>query len=163
LQMKHRYSGKVRLFGYCIIVFELLVTAVWIAVNYDEGMILYSFQQSTFSHSNGNSIGFVNSTSGETLTLPITGAGFFATTISAGLSILNSQNQTVSQLQSSVTVSPGETKDLSLTVPSSVVASAKNSTYYLHITFTISSLSGLVGLGANVELNTCAFSGGCKK
>jgi hypothetical protein len=95
--------------------------------------------------------------------VPVTGGGFFPVTVSASLLVLNSQNQTLSQVQSSVTVFPGETKNLTLTVPNSVISSSSpQSNYYLHISLEIMSLYNLVSIGAKIELNTSVFGGGSK-
>jgi hypothetical protein len=161
LQTKRGYSGKVRLFGYCIIAFELLTVALWIAALFGNGVVLVSIAANSFNKSSGEAAGFVNSTAGETLNVPVTGAGLFTTTASAQLDILNVRNMSVYQQQSSVTVRPGETQNLTMVVPTSFLNTAANSTYYIHVSFEISSLYGLVGTGAKVVVNSCAFNGGC--
>jgi hypothetical protein len=162
MTMKHKYSKKVRILGYVIIAFELLTAVTWFAAWYGNGMVLMSIQRLAFG-GGSQSFGFVNSTGGKSLTVPVTGGGFFPVTVSASLLVLNSQNQTLSQVQSSVTVSPGETKNLTLTVPNSVISSSSPlSNYYLHISLEIMSLYNLVSIGAKIELNTSVFSGGSK-
>jgi hypothetical protein len=162
LQTRLRYSGKVRLFGYLIIAFELLTIAVWIAAIIGNGAVLFSIAANSFNKSGGEAVGFVNSTAGETLNVPVAGAGIFSTNVSAQLNILNTQNESVYQQQSSVTVSPGETQNIVMVVPISVLQTGTNGTYYVHISFEVSSLYGLVGTGAKVVVSTCAFNGRCK-
>jgi len=151
----------VRLFGYCIVAFEILAIAVWVVAAYGNSMVLVSLAQNSFNSASSNHGGFTNSSAGETLSVPVTGAGFFTVTVSASLTIRNAQNQTVSQQQATLTLPPGVTQDLSFTIPASFIQSAINSTYYAQLSFEISSLSGLSGMGANVVVSSCLIQGGC--
>lgn len=163
MERKRKYSGKVRLFGYCIVAFEIFAIIIWVLAAYGNSAVLVSLAQDSFNSASGNHGGFTNSSTGLTLSLPVTGSGFFAVTVSASVTIRNAQNQTVSQQQASVTVSPGGTQTLSLTIPESFIQSVQNSTYYAQINFEISSLSGLSGMGANVVVSSCVIRGGCSQ
>jgi hypothetical protein len=143
--------------GYGILILEVLTMVTWLIATYGNGMVLMSVENSV-----SNSNGFVNGTEGPTLTIPVTGAGIFPVTANAEVMLINNQNQTLADLQGNVVVSPGETKDITITIPASDVLASGSplSSYDFRISFKISSLSDLVGMGFGTQVNVGALSGG---
>jgi len=159
--MKIRYSKKVRALGWGIIIFEILALFLWVAAIYGEGATAASIITSNLISTNGPKSIVQNTSSGEVIALPIKGAGILpvSTTISVDASYLNSQNQTVAQVSDSVTVSLGETKNLTLTVPENLVSSTGTlAGYHVYAVFEISTLGGLVG--TKLEAAAYPSSGG---
>jgi hypothetical protein len=161
LKTKHKYSRQVRLVGYCIIVLEVLGVFTWAAAFYGNTATLATTALSALNLSSGHGFSMTNTTAGVVLTAPITGVGFFPVTISATAKFLNAQNQTVSQSQDSVTVSPGETKNLSVTIPSSIVQSTSSlSSYHIKVNLEVMSLYNLVSIKGDTVINSSALGGG---
>jgi hypothetical protein len=159
--MKRKYSRQVRLIGYCVIVVEVLGVFTWAAAFYGNTATLATTALSALNPSSGHGFSTTNTTAGVVLTAPITGVGFFPVTVGATAQFLNSQNQTVSHSQDSVTVSPGETKDLSLTIPSSIVQSSSSpSSYHIRVNIEVTSLYNLVSIKGKAVINSSAIGGG---
>jgi hypothetical protein len=157
---KRKYSREVRLIGYCIIVFEVLSVFTWGAAFYSNVGVLASTATSALNPNGGQSVGLVNTTAGASLTVPIKGVGFFPVTVTATAQFLNSQNQTVTQVQDSVTVSPGETKNLTVLIPSSIGESKSAiDAYSIRIRLDASSMYGLVGIGGQVVIQPGKIGG----
>jgi hypothetical protein len=74
----------------------------------------------------------------------------------------NRTDQVLADEESAVTVSPGETQNITLTVPMSAMPTNGSSPtdYDLKINFQIGTLSNLVGAGFGTSINLGAFSGG---
>ena len=117
---KRKYSREVRLIGLCVIVFEVLAAFTWGAAFYSNVGTLATTAISAVSGSGGQSIALTNTTAGASLSVPVKGTGFFPVTVSATAQFMNSQNQTVAQVQDGVTVSPGDTRNLTMLIPSSI-------------------------------------------
>ena len=158
---KSKYSREVRLIGYCIIALEALAVFTWGAAFYGNVAVLATIGLSASNPSSGKSLSMTNTTAGVVLTLPITGVGFFPVTVSATAQLLNAQNQTVSQYQASVTVSPGETKNLTVTIPSSIAQSSSSlSSYNIKVNIQVASLYNLVGIKGKAFIEGSALGGG---
>jgi len=156
---KHKYSREVKLIGICVIVFEVLSVFTWGAAFYSNVGTLASTAINTVNPS-GQSVALVNTSAGATLSVPVKGAGFFPVTITATADFLNSRNQTVAQTQDSVTVSPGETTNLTMVVPSSVGRSnSAIKAYNISINIDVSSVYGLVGITAQVVIEPSKIGG----
>jgi hypothetical protein len=157
---KHTYSREVRLIGYCIIVFEVLTVFTWGAAFYGNTSTLLNTATNALNSNSGHSIGLTNTTAGETLSVPIIGAGFFPVTISATAVFMNNQNQTVAQVQDSVTVSPGETKNLTILIPSAIGTSRTAiNAYNIKINLDVLSLYGLSGIRGQVVVEPSKMGG----
>jgi hypothetical protein len=158
---KRKHSREVRLIGYCIIVMEVLTVFTWAAAFYGNTTTLATTTLSALNPSSGHNLSFTNTTAGVVLAVPITGVGFFPVTVSATAQFLNGQNQTISQVQASVTVSPHETKNLMVTIPSSIVQSSSSiSSYHIKVNLEVTSLYNLVGIKGEAVVNLGLLGGG---
>ena len=157
---KSKYSREVRLIGYCIIVFEALTVFTSGAAFYSNVGVLASSAINTVNQSGGQSIGLTNTTAGASLSLPIKGVGFFPVTVTATALFMNSQNQTVAQVRDSVTVSPGETRNLTVLIPSSIgMSKSAINAYTIRIDLDVSSVYGLVGVSGHVVIQPSEMGG----
>lgn len=163
MQTKLKYSKKVRALGYGIVALEVLTVFLWLAAWYGNSLVLVSIARSASGIAGGQALNFQNSTSAKALTIPVTGAGLFPVTVNISVTALDSQNKTIAQVQSGVTVSPGETKALTLSMPSSLVSSISSSSspsgYRIYVGFQTSSLFNLVGAKAEISINPKAIIG----
>ena len=90
----------------------------------------------------------------------LTVTGFFPVTVSATAQFMNSQNQTVAQVQDGVTVSPGDTRNLTMLIPSSIGESRSAiDAYNIKISIDVSSVYGLVGISAQVVVQPGKMGG----
>ena len=157
---KRKYSREVRLIGVCIIVFEVLTVFTWGAASYSNMGVLVSTAMNATNPSGGQRMTFTNTSAGASLSVPIEGTGFFPVTVTGTANFLNGQNQTVTQVQDSVTVSPGETKNFTLLIPSTIGASRSAiDAYSIRINFDVSSVSGLVGIHGQVVIQPSKIGG----
>jgi hypothetical protein len=157
---KLRYSREVRLIGICVIVFEVLAVFTWAAGFYSNVGVLADTAVNTVGSNGGQSVALTNTSAGASLTVPVKGAGFFPVTITAMADFMNGQNQTVAQAQGSVTVSPGETQNLTILIPSSIGESKSAiKAYNVRINLDVSSVYGLVGISAQVVIQPSKIGG----
>jgi len=160
-----KYSREVRLMGYCILALEALTLFTWGAAFYGNAATLATTALSSINPSSAHKMSLANTTTGVTLTVPIQGVGFFPVTVTASAQFMNGQNQTVSQVKDSVTVSPGEIRNLTITIPVSLVQpgtslSSALSGYHLGIDLQVTSLYNLVALKGGTVIEPSAMGGG---
>jgi hypothetical protein len=149
---------KVRALGYAAIALEILTVILWVTASYGNGMVLASVVTSAAGIGGGQGANLQNTTSGVSLTVPVKGAGFFPVTVRVNVTLLNGENQTVSQAQSDVTVSPGKIQSLTLNVP--ITPGSSLSGYHIHASFQISSLGNLVGFKVGTTISAENVTGG---
>ena len=165
MMAKRKYSREVRLVGYCIIVIEVLTLFTWGAAFYGNAATLVTVASSAMNSSSAHRLSAANTTAGVTLTVPITGVGFFPVTVTAIAQFMNSQNQTVSEVKDSVTVSPAEVKNLTMTIPTSIVQpgtslSSALSGYHIRVDLEVTSVYSLVAMKGEAVIEPSAMGGG---
>lgn len=157
---KRKYSREVRLIGLCIIVFEVLTVFTWGAAFYSNVGVVANTAMNVLNSSGGQSVALTNTSSGASLSVPIKGAGFFPVTITATAYFINSENQTVAQVHDRVTVSPGETKNITVQIPSTIGESRSAiNAFNIRISLDISSVYGLVGINGKVVIQPSKLGG----
>ena len=149
---------KVRALGYAAIALEILTVILWVTASYGNGMVLASVVGSAAGVGGGQGANLQNTTSGVSLTIPVKGAGYFPVTVRVNITFLNGENQTVAQAQSDVTVSPGQSRNLTLDVP--ITPGSSLSGYRIHGSFQISSLANLVGFKVGATISAGNVTGG---
>jgi hypothetical protein len=156
---KPKHSRKVRVLGYGAIVVMLLAAVLFVMAWESNITVLFQTAESITG-----GINFVNSTGGPSLTIPVKGGVFLPVTVSANITLMDSQNQTVANRQSTVTVSPGEAKNLTITIPASEVplnGSSLND-YEVRLSLQLGSLFNLVGARLETTTNLGTFLGGIR-
>ncbi len=152
-----RYSGKVRALGYVIIILELATVVVFFLAVYGNVMTSLSITSSlSTGSSGGNPFGLQNVTSNgqieRAFVIPnISNKGYLPVTLKVDAVFLDVSNRTIgTPLSESLTVAAGQTQPLIIRFSgissSSDVASAR-------VSFQVSSLFGLVGMGATATLS----------
>lgn len=152
-----RHSKKVRALSYSAIAVMLLAAVLSVMAWDSNIMVLYQTAESMTV-----GISFVNSTGELSLTIPVKGGGFLPVTVIADLTLLDSQNQTVANQQSTVTVSPGEAKDLTIALPASALSlnGSSPNDYELRLSLQLGSLFNLAGARLETTTNLGVFLGG---